>query len=224
MYIIKCKLPNSLIYGDSASAFSPLTRLKELVIESSGLKSPPIFENSGANFKLLQSISLADNEILELRQRHLSAVKSLAKLDLRHNNMSHLTEYSLPQLALLVSLDLSNNPLQNVYPFAFSNLTNLRQLWIGADEGEMRIFHDSLHGLSQLHELHVTGVVFDEAGLGGEYLQALTSLTKLKFAGRLESIAADSFADNKRLQVLDLSHCRLRQVNFICNFKSNLNP
>ena len=219
LHIWNSKLPYLLVQGD-AGAFSNLVRLKELVIEGSSLRSVPKLDRG--DLKYLRVMSLADNKILDVNQNDLKGLSALQWFDLSRNYLTHLTEKSFPFLPNLQVIDLRRNPIETIYPFSFSKFNNTRSLFIGAWDlsaehigTPIQIFPETFSGLLNLQELWMGPVILDSQvdGLNDEYVKHLPSLSELHIRGQLNSIAADAFVGNPRLQVLDLQRCRIQRLS-----------
>jgi Leucine-rich repeat (LRR) protein len=231
LLIVGCQLPEAFSTGHSG-AFTSLSHLKELTIRTSQLRVR--LEMEPGDLMELESLSLADNELLEIKPGDLQGMGALQHLDLSGNQLTHLTENSFPFLPDLESLDLSGNPLGTLYPNTFANnVSSIRRLLLGSyrwKEGEivvnrvpiegmelvsMEFGPDSFNGLVKLQELwisqgHAEG---NNTGVDSNYFKDLVSMFELHIRGRLVSIAADTFTANRRLQILDLKNCQLRRLS-----------
>uniref|UniRef100_A0A0P4Z6D0 Leucine-rich repeats and immunoglobulin n=1 Tax=Daphnia magna TaxID=35525 RepID=A0A0P4Z6D0_9CRUS len=227
LLIVGCQLPEAFSRGHSG-AFTSLSHLKELTIRSSQMRVR--LEVEPGNLMELESLSLADNELLEIEPGDLQGMGALHNLDLSGNQLTHLTENSFPFLPDLEWLDLSANPLRVVYPNTFANISSLQRLLLGSfrwkDEGiteepidgievvSVAFGPDSFNGLVKLQELWISqGHPEGNKGLHPNYFKDLSSLSELHIRGRLISIEADAFAANRRLQNLDLRKCQIRRLS-----------
>lgn len=220
LFISHCRLPEAFSRGHSG-AFTSLSHLKELVIQSSQLRVR--LETEAGDLKELESLSLSDNQLLDLQPGDLRSMDSLHTLDLSGNQLTRLTENSFPLMPDLESLDLSGNPLKTVYSKAFVNVSSLRRLLLGSyrwKEGELvddqtsfEFQVDSFYGLAKLRQLWIGPGHPSEFGLGPDYFQDLISLAELHIRGKLVRIEADTFSSNRRLQILDLKGCHLRRLS-----------
>ncbi|XP_057381516.1 insulin-like growth factor-binding protein complex acid labile subunit [Daphnia carinata] len=227
LLIVGCQLPEAFSRGHSG-AFTSLRHLKELTIRSSQMRVR--LEMEPGDLMEIESLSLADNELLEIEPGDLQGMGALHNLDLSGNQLTHLTENSFPFLPDLEWLDLSANPLRVIYPNTFSNISSIRRLLLGSfrwrDEGiteepidgievvSVEFGPDSFNGLVKLQELWISqGHPEGNKGLHPNYFKDLSSLSELHIRGRLISIEADAFAANRRLQNLDLRKCQIRRLS-----------
>lgn len=177
--LVGCKLPEAFTHGESA-AFSGLIRLKDLIVRSSGLRVN--LGTSSGDLKALESLSLADNELLDMDD--LQGMEGLRSLDLSGNHLTTITDKTLPALAKLESLDLTGNPIQDLFSNAFAKFSSLRRLRMGSPASAIQLRRGSLNGLTLLQELTMTGVrLAKENGLEADYLKDLTGLTELRISG-----------------------------------------
>lgn len=227
LLIIGCQLPDAFSRGHSG-AFTSLSHLKELTIRSSQMRVR--LEMEPGDLMELESLSLADNELLAIEPGDLQGMGALQHLDLSGNQLTHLTENSFPFLPDLESLDLSGNPQAVLYPNTFANISSIRRLLLGSyrwkDEGiiqepidgteiiSMEFGPDSFNGLAKLQGLWISqGHPEEKKGLDPNYFKDLSSLLEMHIRGRLISIDADTFTANRRLQTLDLKKCQLRRLS-----------
>jgi Leucine-rich repeat (LRR) protein len=229
LLIVGCQLPEAFSTGHSG-AFTSLSHLKELTIRTSQLRVR--LEMEPGDLMELESLSLADNELLEIKPGELQGMGALQQLDLSGNQLTHLTENSFPFLPDLESLDLSDNPLSTLYPNTFANVSSIRRLLLGSyrwKEGEivvnreplegmqvvsMEFGPDSFNGLVKLQELWISqGHPEGNKSLDSNYFKDLLSISELHLRGRIVSIDADTFTANRRLQHLDLKNCQLRRLS-----------
>ena len=115
LLIVGCQLPEAFSTGHSG-AFTSLSHLKELTIRTSQLRVR--LEMEPGDLMVLESLSLADNELLEIKPGDLQGMGALQHLDLSGNQLTHLTENSFPFLPDLESLDLSGNQIGKSPHFA----------------------------------------------------------------------------------------------------------
>lgn len=223
LLITGCQLPEAFTRGHSG-AFTSLVHLKDLSIRSSQMRVR--LEMEPDDLKELESLSLSDNELMDLQPGDLQGMDSLHSLDLSGNQLTRLTENSFPRLPDLESLDLSGNPLRIIYPNAFVNVSSIRRLLVGSyrwkdvtaeDEevaASVEFQADSFNGLVKLRELWIGHGHPDGIGLlGPDYFKDLKSLSELHIRGRFASIEADAFASSRRLQRLDMKSCHLRRLS-----------
>lgn len=147
LLIVGCQLPEAFSTGHSG-AFTSLSHLKELTIRTSQLRVR--LEMEPGDLMELESLSLADNELLEIKPGELQGMGALQHLDLSGNQLTHLTENSFPFLPDLESLDLSDNPLSTLYPNTFANVSSIRRLLLGSyrwKEGEIVVNREPLEGM-----------------------------------------------------------------------------
>lgn len=218
LFIVNCSLPEAFRRGHSG-AFASLRRLKELAVRSSRLLVR--LETGSSDFKELEYLSLADNELLDLDSTDLRGLDAIASLDLSGNRLTRFTEQSLPLMPDLESLDLGRNPIQMVYSNAFSSVPSLRRLRLDSSSNKdardcdscTAIQTGSFNGLSRLQELWLGPARTDSDILSSDYFKDLISLMELHLRGRFVAIEADTFASSRRLQLLDLKQCGLSSLS-----------
>ena len=210
--LVGCKLPEAFTHAESAT-FSGLIRLKELTVRSGRLRVN--LGTSQADLKALASLSLAENELLDVDD--LKGMEGLVSLDLSGNHLATITEKTLPDaLVKLESLDLTGNPLKVLYANAFAKFSALRRLRIGSPDAAVHLRRGSLNGLTRLQELSIKGAQLtdENANLDPDYLKDLSGLTELRLSGgKFKSVEADTFASSRRLQILDLSRNGIRRLS-----------
>ena len=227
LLITGCQLPEAFTRGHSG-AFTSLVHLKELSIRSSQMRVR--LEMEPDDLKELESLSLSDNELLDLKPGDLQGMNALHSLDLSGNQLTRLTENSFPLLPDLESLDLSGNPLRIIYPNAFANVSSILRLFIGSyrwkdgqdprrtAEGEEEVSvefqAESFNGLVKLRELWIGhGHPDGTDGLSPDFFKDLKSLSELHIRGQLGAIEADVFSSSRRLQVIDMKSCHIRRLS-----------
>lgn len=157
--VVECQLPEAFTRGHSA-AFSTLSNMKEMVIRSCELRVR--LETGQTELMALVSLSLADNQLLDLEPGDLQGMDNLRSLDLSANKLSRIIDYSLPYLPHLETLDLSNNPLEIIFSNAFINVTNVRRLFLMTSLNNSIIVRPgSFTGLNRVQELRLGNYFFD---------------------------------------------------------------
>ncbi len=223
LHIIRCRLPETFS-SDTSASFASLTSLKELIVQSSKLKIR--LGTSQNDLKSLKSLSLADNELLDV---DLKGMNGLNSLDLSGNQLDVITNRTLPTLDRLETLDLSGNPIRILFSNAFirvaSSLRHLRirrlnnsnKQVISGSNNIVELHPGCFNSLNQLKELNIEGgklMIDDSNHLNTEFFKDLNSLTELRMTnGWILSIEADAFAGPRLLKTLILKKNRLRRLS-----------
>lgn len=221
LLINHCQLPEAFSRSHSG-AFMALKHLKKLTIRSSQLRVK--LEIGPDDLKEIESLSLPDNDLLDLQSDDLQGMDSLHNLDLSGNQFTRLTENTFPLMPDLETLDLRDNPLKTVYSKAFIKVPSIRRLILGSfrwdrddvmakTAASVEFKADSFSGLAKLRELWIGPGHPEGNGINSLYFQDLVSLTELRLRGQCVSIEADSFSANRRLQILDLKQCHLQRLS-----------
>lgn len=189
--------------------FDGLHKLKYLILEKNNLRFIPDFAFYGT--PNVKSLSLAHNNLLNIQITDLAGLLELEFLDLSYNNFSQLSELSLPPFPKLKLANFANNPITIIFPNTFEVMNTTDSLIVGNEDTQLSLLPDAFVGLKMLTSLTVNNLNIPL--LKRDLLVGMPSLKSLTFTGNITEIEFDAFLEVRKLEILILSKCNMRNVS-----------
>lgn len=191
--------------------FAGMENLQHLSMEHDGIKVIPPFAFYGARY--LKTLSLAQNEILDMNFLDLAGLLKLEHLDLSSNHLTKLSEESFPPFTSLKKFDLRGNPIEHIFPMTFAILNTTKEISLGSESTVLHLAdtHDAFKSLNELKSLNLLNV--KSPSINQTIFTGLKSVERLKIRGFIERIELDAFVEMPELKELILSSCDISDIS-----------